>query len=102
MKHSFCPGLERLCACTDKGSLHFFVLNDESNVDEREEDCLSHGSDSCVSVSSPHLTYQQQSRSVGSPLPPSSNEAADFTHDTYNINGGPRSTLLPIGTTNSR
>lgn len=104
MKHLFlfCPGLERLCACTDKGSLHFFVLNDENNVEETEEDGISHGSDFCVSVSSHNLSYQQQSSSSGSPLPTSSNEAADFTHDPFNTAGAPRSSLSPIGSANTR
>jgi hypothetical protein len=105
MKYSFpfCPDLERLCACTDKGSLHFFVLNDENNVEEREEDGISHGSDFCVSVSSHNLSYQQQScSSSGSALPTSSNEAADFTHDPFNTAGAPRSSLSPIGAANTR
>jgi hypothetical protein len=104
MKHlfPFCPGLERLCACTDKGSLHFFVLNEENNVEEREEDCISHGSDFCMLVSSHNLSYQQQSSSGGSPLPTSSNEAADFIHDPFNTVGAVRSSLSPIGAANTR
>lgn len=105
MKHlfPFWPGLERLCACTDKGSLHFFVLNDENNVEEREEDGISRGSDFCMSVSSHNLSYQQQSSSSsGSALPTSINEAADFTQDPFNTAGGPRSSLTPIGAANTR
>jgi hypothetical protein len=104
MKHlfPFCLGLERLCACTDKGSLHFFVLNDENNVEEREEDGISYGSDFCVSVSSHNLSYQQQNSSNGSPLATTSSEAADFTHDPFNTVIAPRSSLSPIGAANTR
>lgn len=78
------------------------MLNDDNSVEEREEDCLSYGNDFCISVSSHNLNYQQQSNSVGSPLPASSNEAPDFTHDSFSTIGAPRSILLPIGTANSR
>lgn len=77
------------------------MLNDDNSVEEREEDCLSHANDFCIS-SSHSLSHQQQSGSVGSPVPTSSNEAPDFTHDPFNTVGASRSTLLPIGTANSR
>lgn len=93
--------MERLCACTDKGSLHFFMLNDDSSVEEREEDCLSHVNDFCMSVSSHNLNYQQNS-SVGSPLPTSNNEVPDTIHEPFNTVGASRSTLLPNGNANSR
>ncbi|KDR13250.1 hypothetical protein L798_12638, partial [Zootermopsis nevadensis] len=51
---TYCNSLERLCACTDKGSLHFFMLNDDSSVEEREEDCLSHVNDFCISTLLPN------------------------------------------------
>jgi hypothetical protein len=100
MKHLFplCPGLERLCACTDKGSLHFFVLNDENSVEEREEDGVGHASDFCTSISSHNLRYQQQSSSNGSTLV--SSEAADFIHDPFNTVCAPRSSLSPVGAAN--
>jgi hypothetical protein len=98
----FCLGLERLCACTDKGSLHFFVLNDENNVEEREEDGVGYGSDFCASVSSHNLSYQQQSSSNGSPLATCSTEAADFTHDPFNTVSAPGSSLSPIGAASTR
>ena len=95
----FCSGLERLCACTDTGSLHFFLLND-NNLEEREEDGLSHGNDSCVSVTSHHLGHQQESSSLQHA--PGSNEAADFVRHPFNSVGTPRSTLSPTGAASSR
>jgi hypothetical protein len=78
------------------------MLNDDNSVEEREEDCLSHGNDFFVSVPSHNLNYQQQSSSAISPLATSSNEGPDFTHDPFHTAVTPRSTLLPIGTANSR
>ena len=95
-------GLERLCACTDKGSLHFFVLNDDNSIEERYEDGLSHGSDFCVPLSSHHLSHQQESRSVKLLLATGSSEAADLAHHFLNTGGATRSTILPIGTGSSR
>jgi len=95
-------GLERLCACTDKGSLHFFVLNDDNSIEERYEDGLSHGSDFCVPVSSHHLSHQQESRSVNSLLATGSSEAADLAHHSFNTVGSTRSTVSPIGIASSR
>ncbi|XP_069689782.1 baculoviral IAP repeat-containing protein 6 isoform X2 [Periplaneta americana] len=83
---TYCNSLERLCACTDKGSLHFFMLNEDDNVDEREEECLSHRSDLC-------LSYQQ------TPAALSSSEVTDFTSDSF---GAPSSSILcPAGSANS-
>jgi hypothetical protein len=95
-------GLERLCACTDKGSLHFFVLNDDNSIEERYEDGLSHSRDFCVPVSSHHLSHQQESRSVKLLLATGSSEAADLPHHSLNTVGATRSTISPIGTANSR
>lgn len=98
----FYSGLERLCACTDKGSLHFFVLNDDNYIEERDEDGVSHGSDFCVPVSSHHLSHQQESRSVKSAHATGSIEGADFAHHPFHTVGAPRSTLSPIGTASLR
>jgi len=95
-------GLERLCACTDKGSLHFFVLNDDNSIEERYEDGLNHGSDFCMPVSSHHLSHQQESRSVKSLLATGSSEPADLAHHSHNTVGATRSTISPTGTANSR
>ena len=100
----FCSysGLERLCACTDKGSLHFFVLNDDNSIEERDEDGLSHGTDFWVPVSSLHHSHQQESRSVKSLLATGSSEAADLAHHSFNAVGATGSTVSPIGTASSR
>jgi len=95
-------GLERLCACTDKGSLHFFVLNDDNSIEERYEDGLNHGSDFCMPVSSHHPTHQQESRNVNSLRAVGSSEAADLAHHSFNTVGTTRSTISPIGTASSR
>jgi len=94
--------LERLCACTDKGSLHFFVLNDDNSIEERYEDGLSHGSDFCIPVSSHHLSHQQESRSGKSLLATGSSEAADLAHHSLNTVAATRITISPIGTISSR
>jgi hypothetical protein len=95
-------GLERLCACTDQGSLHFFLLHDDNSIEEKDEDDLSHGGDFCLPVSSHHLSHQQESRSVKSLLATGSSEAADVAHHSFNTVGATRSTVSPTGTSSSR
>jgi hypothetical protein len=95
-------GLERLCACTDQGSLHFFLLHDDNSIEEKDEDDLSRGVDFCLPVSSHHLSHQQESRSVKSLLATGSSEAADVAHHFCNTVGATRSTVSPTGTSSSR
>ncbi|PSN56888.1 hypothetical protein C0J52_00682 [Blattella germanica] len=96
---TYCNSLERLCACTDKGSLHFFVLHDDNCMEERDEDYLSHGSDLCASLSSHHLGFQQLNSNIPSPLSTVADNA-DFTTDLFANTSVHSSTLSPSSTTN--
>ncbi|KAJ8958619.1 hypothetical protein NQ318_016341 [Aromia moschata] len=51
---AYCNSLDRLCASTKKGSLHFFALNDadnESSDDHEEDDIFGINMDSSVAIS---------------------------------------------------
>ncbi|XP_071454170.1 dual E2 ubiquitin-conjugating enzyme/E3 ubiquitin-protein ligase BIRC6 [Hetaerina americana] len=60
---TYCNSLERLCACTNKGSLHFFVLQgeeeggDSGGRGEQEEAGWEGGEDGSVDLSPPSSPY---------------------------------------------
>ncbi|XP_011349517.2 baculoviral IAP repeat-containing protein 6 isoform X2 [Ooceraea biroi] len=46
---TYCNSLERLCACTSEGTLHFFITVEEEDSAEEKEDVDMGSEDSCIS-----------------------------------------------------